>query len=185
MRRLSMWVAASIIGAAVLGALTHGHVSAGGGSPVAGGIGAGRSPQPDAVVLKGRKLKSTAFSSDIFLPDGTPLPSDSQPLDSPITISCSAKSGGSCTFSAEQWVQVAGTTADNRILMCTYLDGFLAFGTCVFSGLVPTGSFFAAFSYVQTLKGVSPGSHTVQTFVNTDNGGTLGSYTITYRVYQP
>jgi hypothetical protein len=173
-----------IVGAAVLGILTHAEVATAGGESVAGGIGLDDSSKPDATVLKGRKLKNTVFSSDVFFPSGKALALGTQALDSAITLSCSGKGVTSCTYSAEQWVQVAGTTTDNRVLMCTYLDS-IPFGNCLFSGLVPTGSFFAVFSYIQTLSGVAPGSHTVQTFVTTDNGGTLGSYAITYSVYEP
>ena len=55
---------------------------------------------------------------------------------------------------------------------------------CPYLGYVATG-FLESNSFAQSMSGISPGSHSVQTFVYTDSAATRSIYTIIYRVYRP
>jgi hypothetical protein len=105
-------------------------------------------------------------------------------LDAPLKFTCPA--GGTCTVSAEQNVQVRGTTSANKWAICTQVDGaFIAEPNCPYLGVIPSDSSFLAGSFTQNVSAVAPGNHTLQTFVYTDNGGDRAVYNITYRLYRP
>ena len=135
-----------------------------------------------ATVVKGRKLKSTAISqgfSDAYIPAGLVA------LDAPTTLNCPGTT--TCTFEADQNVTLAGPTANNKWLICTQVDGSsMTEPDCLTPlGKVSSNAFYGSGSFAQSQSGISPGSHTVQTFVYTDFGAFLGTHAIVYHVYTP
>jgi hypothetical protein len=118
--------------------------------------------------------------------DSEALPSGFQPIDGPTSISCAVPGvlhGGSCTLEVDQNVQLIGSTANNAWAICTQVDGvFIGQPVCPFLGFVPVAS-YAAGSFMQTATGISPGHHTVQTFLYTNAGATRSIYTIVYRLF--
>jgi len=105
-------------------------------------------------------------------------------LDNPVSFTC--PKGGTCTVSAEQNVQVSGSTSANRYAVCTEVDGvIIAEPSCPYLGTVPSDGSLVAGSFVQNMSAVPAGNHTLQTFVYTDNGGNRAIFNITYRLYRP
>jgi hypothetical protein len=115
-----------------------------------------------------------------------------QPIDLPTKINCSPifwpyfPSG--CTISVEDDVQLEGNgTAENSWAICTKVDGkFIDTPGCPSQGYLPTSANASVVGHWSQQKMLSSSSaHTVQTFVFTAHGGSIGTYNITYRVYQP
>lgn len=109
-----------------------------------------------------------------------------QPVDAPTRVTCVTPAfvrGASCTLEADQNVQVTGSAPNNRWAICTQVDGVFALEpTCPFLGIVPTTPFQAG-SFMQTMTGLDPGPHTVQTFLYSDAGANRSIYTLVYRIY--
>jgi hypothetical protein len=127
-----------------------------------------------------RKLQSTTQS---YSNNATSVGAGFVVIDSPLTFKCPA---GGCTVSAEQNVQVAGSVADNRWAICTTLDGtYMSQPNCPYLGYVTSDGSYEAGSFVQNASGVTAGTHTLQTQLYTDDGGTLSIYNIVYRLYTP
>ena len=146
-------------------------------SPV--NVGSQKHPQ---TVIFNRKLASTSQSWDCC--SIVSIGSGFVALDNPLDFTC--PSGGTCTVSAEENVQVRGTTSGNKWAICAAVDGsFMAEPDCPYLGIIPSDNSFLAGSFVQNTSNVAPGHHTLQTFVYTDNGGDRGVYNITYRLYRP
>jgi len=146
------------------------------GSPVSGLT----RTTPQTLIFN-RKLQSTTQS---YSSSGTSVGAGFVAIDSPVTFKCPA---GGCTVSAEQNVQVSGTAADNRWAICTTVDGtYMSQPNCPYLGYVPSDGSYAAGSFVQNMSGVTAaGTHTLQTQLYTDDGGTLSIYNIVYRLYTP
>ena len=105
------------------------------------------------------------------------------PLDGVLNFNCPA---ATCSVSAEENVQVSGTTTSNRWAICMTVDGsFVGQPDCPYLGYVSSDGSFVAGSFTQNMSGVTRGAHTLQTQVYMDNGGTLSIYNITYRLYTP
>lgn len=143
----------------------------------------GNEPQGLApTVIFNRKLVSTSQSWDCC--STVAVGPGFVALDNPISFTC--PSGGTCTVSAEQNVQVSGSTSANRYAVCTEVDGnIIQEPSCPYLGTVPSDGSFIAGSFVQNMSQVSSGNHTLQTFVYTDNGGNRAIFNITYRLYRP
>ena len=107
-----------------------------------------------------------------------------QPVDPPLTAPCAASGG--CTIGIEQHVQVGlNYTANNRWAMCTQVDGnFIHTPGCPFQGLMPTDGFYVVGAFAQQAH-VTQGNHVLQTFVYTDFGVQVETYSVIYRVYNP
>jgi hypothetical protein len=183
MHRVKKWaipvtlVAALSVGGATQAFAAH-HSSGSPSSPMASSSHS-TTVAPNAVV-KQRVLKVTARSQGGGI---VAVPSGFQPIDGVTTLHCPGTT--TCTFEADQNVQVRGSTASNDWAICTQVDGaYMTQPLCPFLGQVPNG-FFGAGSFVQTQTGLSPGNHTVRTFLYTDNGADRSIYTILYRVYTP
>lgn len=153
---------------------------AGDGSPV--GPGAKQlAPAPKVVIAASRVLKTTKIVSDNAL---IAVGAGFQPIDPASTVNCPGAFGTTCTLGAEQNVQVRGAAA-GRWAICTQVDGFfLAEPLCPFLGSVPADGSFVAGSFAQSARGLTPGLHTVQTFLYTDGGADLSIYNIAYRIYK-
>lgn len=146
------------------------------GSPVSG---VSKNLPPSLIF--NRKLISTSQSYDSAI---TAVGSSFQPIDAVLGFTCPGP--GTCTASAEQNVQVTGSTSGNRWAICTAVDGvFMSEPLCPYQGIVPSDGTFVAGSFVQNQDLVTPGHHTLQTFLYTDLGGSLSIYNMTYRLYKP
>jgi hypothetical protein len=148
-----------------------------GASPLSGKV----APQAPLPVSGSKTLLRSHISQDSSL---VAVGAGFVPIDAATSIGCFLAT--TCTFTAEQNVQVSNSVAGNRWAICTALDGaFMTEPLCPFLGILPADSSFVGGSFVQTKSGVGPGSHTVQTFIYTDAGADRSIYTIIYRVYKP
>ena len=135
-----------------------------------------------AGLIFNRKLTSTTQSWDCC--STVAIDPGFVALDNPVNFTC--PKGGTCTVSAEQNVQVSGSTSANRFAVCTEVDGsIIQEPSCPYLGTVPSDGSFITGSFVQNMSSVSAGNHTLQTFVYTDNGGNRAIFNITYRLYRP
>lgn len=130
--------------------------------------------------IRGLKLRSTALSAGNL---GATVPAGFVALDAPLVLNCPGHT--TCTFAAEQNVQVKGSTSSNGWAICTKVDGnYMSEPSCPFLGY--TGStFYVGGSFSQSQTGFTPGNHTVQTEVYSSNGMDVYNYAINYRVYTP
>jgi hypothetical protein len=107
----------------------------------------------------------------------------STPVDSSSTVTCPGTKN--CLIQADQWVQFYGNgTSGNATGICLSVDGAWINNACYWAGELNTG---VNASQLSTSQGytVTPGKHTVQTQVFSLYGGSLGIYSLTYRVYVP
>jgi hypothetical protein len=102
------------------------------------------------------------------------------PLDTPTTIVCPGTTG-TCMIRADALV-LLGQSGSTGNVTCTLLDI-----DNVDVGCPQTGEVGTAFAQFPSSVGftVSPGSHTVQTWVFVLSDAELGGYQITYRLYKP
>jgi hypothetical protein len=110
-------------------------------------------------------------------------------VGSPVTINCPGP--GACTIQADQFIQVGlvGISCGEfpcfpgQLTVGFYLDGVAAIDEQIV-GVVPASGYqVEATSELQ--NGVSPGSHTVQIFVNCGGNGAVFNYNTNFRVYKP
>jgi len=143
----------------------------------------GNAPQNAPLgLIFNRKLVSTSQSWDCC--SAVAIDPGFVALDNPVNFTC--PKGGTCTVSAEQNVQVSGSTSANRFAICTEVDGnIIQEPSCPYLGTVPSDGSYIAGSFVQNMSAVPSGNHTLQTFVYTDNGGDRAIFNITYRLYRP
>jgi len=111
-------------------------------------------------------------------------------VDSPRTVQCLGQSG-TCTIAANIWVQTGGTlSVSNNYAVCLYVDGVSVDASnisngCHYTENTPSDGTFVEGSELNQLNGVSLGSHTVQTFLYTNNGTAVYNFNISYHVYKP
>jgi hypothetical protein len=136
---------------------------------------------PDSGLIFNRKLASTshAWGNDLV-----PVAAGFVAIDAPLNFTCPP---GTCTASAEENVQIQGSTSGNRWAICFTVDGnFSAQPSCPFQGLVSSdGATYITGSFAQNTSGITAGHHSLQTFVYTDLGANLSIYDLTYRLYRP
>jgi hypothetical protein len=90
---------------------------------------------------------------------------------------------GTCTFTADEWLQVKASTTSNWAV-ASELDGNFMSGGGAFQGEIGTN--YAVGSWSESSKHVAAGTHLIQTFgYMRDNPGTAGEYNFNYRVFQP
>lgn len=142
-----------------------------------------KKPSHKPTLVFNRKLVSTSWHFDE--PD-TSIPGGlvASPIDSSLTFQCPH---GGCTLTAELTVQVGGGSTDsNQWALCTTIDGtIMPPGACPFVGQILSDGSFTAGAFNFTQSGVTAGSHTIQSFVYSFDGGILANYDITYRLYTP
>ena len=119
-------------------------------------------------------------------PSGTSVPAATlTPIDSPSTVVCPAIGTDTCTILANQFFQTTGSQTSNNFAICLYVDDNLIPNSCWFNNDTPNDGTFVQGTASNWETGVSPGSHTVQTFVLSNKGCLYGNYTFQYIVYQP
>jgi hypothetical protein len=164
------------IGGAQAGNKAQGRHSASAVSPLSGNV----APGKPGTVSGAKTLRVSLISQDNNV---VTVGSGFQAIDAVTTLNCPATS---CTFSAEQNVQVQNSIASNRWAICTALDGnFMNQPLCPFLGILPSDSSYVGGSFSQSQIGVPGGSHTLQTFLYTDFGANRSIYSIIYRIYTP
>ena len=134
------------------------------------------------------ELIKTVIRKDNATPVSLPAPQ--KILDPLYRFNCPAP--GSCVVEAEVTVQVASTFADNRIRLCTLLDGTAMAkppSTCLTAGLIPqtTDVEFGKFIVVtmpSAVFAVPAGNHTLRSLAQTDQDATLGYTYIKYSIYK-
>lgn len=142
---------------------------------------AGQHGAPPPTLIFNRKLVSTTQSWSCC--GTTTLGSGFVAIDSPLNFRCPT---GGCTVSAQQNVQIETSTDSNAWAICTYVDGSeMTQPECPYLGYIPNDGFFHAGNFTQNQSGLAAGAHTLQTYVYSDNGATLGIYNITYQLYTP
>ena len=85
-----------------------------------------------------------------------------------------------CTIYIEGTV-TAYDGGTGNIALCYDVDG--SFGSCAYLGPLSPGG-FSERTYQETFSGLGKGTHTVQTYEETDNAATLGYWTIKYDIYR-
>lgn len=139
----------------------------------------GQNTVATAVVVSGRHLKSTAISSGYTVP----VPASWSAIDAVTTLRCPGTT--TCTFTAEQSLDVVGSTTDNAWAICTKVDGnYMSEPNCPYMGNADS-AFNTNGSFTQTKTGIAPGNHTVQSDIFTLSGFDSDTYTIIYSVYTP
>ncbi len=116
--------------------------------------------------------------------DGETLaPEQSSALDSLNKVTC--PSGDTCTITATISVQLVDHNKDAGNLYCVpwELDGNEAGEQGPFIGETSTDGLLTGDTWTDQQSGVTAGKHTVQSFVFTQKGASLGSWTVTYNVY--
>jgi hypothetical protein len=123
--------------------------------------------------------------SGTFFPAGT-----FKGVDSPRKVECPGTSG-KCTIAANMWVQTGlSSTSPNNYAVCLFVDGVNVDSSnssngCHFTEDTPSTGSFVEGSELNQLSGVSPGLHTVQTFLFSNNGTPVYNFNISYQVYKP
>jgi len=73
------------------------------------------------------------------------------------------------------------STSTNRIFIIPEVDGgLISFGPYI--GLIPQTS-YAGFDWQDAATQISPGTHTLQTFVGSDNSAVVASYAVQAKIY--
>jgi hypothetical protein len=106
-------------------------------------------------------------------------------LDQLTTAVCPGTSG-TCNIQADMWVP-NGRGVDkkaNENDICLEVDGVASSGCLYTSGERPIDVGFVLSSSSQSITGLAPGTHTVQTFISRHYGAQLGYSNSTYRVYK-
>ena len=106
-------------------------------------------------------------------------------LDAPTSITCAPPNtfNGSCGLVADDAFQAGvASTATTVVGEFVYVDG-LPISAGPILGLVPQTT-FQAYHFQDTAVGLTPGTHTVQTFVSGAGGTSVaGNFSVEYRVF--
>jgi hypothetical protein len=112
---------------------------------------------------------------------GTLVSGGYAPVDAVTTVTCPGTSG-TCTIQADQDVQVS--SVDAELAICLYVDGVMING-CYFTIGTDSSGRYVQNHTTQSVSGVAHGTHTVQTFQYSNNSGSFGFYSASYRVFKP
>jgi hypothetical protein len=125
-------------------------------------------------------LKSTLFDEESTIKKGFLPKPGLYILTTPVSFSCTA----ACTLEVEIMEQLGGnTTAKNNWDICAAIDKTDT--PCLFQGTLPTDSSFVMGNYIWSMS-LPAGAHTAQPLVGVEAGpARIGSFHITYHVYQP
>jgi hypothetical protein len=127
-----------------------------------------------------RALKSTSFSLVDCCQTANPGFTNIDPV---LNFKCPGP--GNCTVTAEMSVQAGvNSLSGNRWAVVGLLDGAYM-GPGPFAGELPTDSSFVVTNWTDAVSGVTPGNHTLQSQIYTDDGATIANAHITYRLYKP
>jgi hypothetical protein len=133
---------------------------------------------PDTSGATKQTLLGTYFQSGDSI---SPVTGGSTPLDTPNKVTCPA--GQTCTITATISVQVGGNSTDeNRYGVNSKIDGDTA-GESPILGEIPTDGSYAGDTWTSEQTGVAAGKHTVESYLYTDYGATLGLWSVTYSLY--
>ena len=136
-----------------------------------------------AVAATNHILKGTYIDSNVAL---TVIPADTlTPIGNVVTVACPGT--GTCTIQADMLAENGGSsTAGNQFEVCLYVDGVEVDPYCFgYAGVTPSDGTYLLGSSSQSLSGVSPGNHTVQTYFWSSKGCNVVYRHSTYNVYKP
>jgi hypothetical protein len=141
------------------------------------------SPEPNALATNHVLMRT--YNNTGGVPTGAPS-NTYTPIDHQLTVQCPGTTGsGTCTIQADMWVENGDSdSTENANSACLYVDG-KATNFCPYSGETPSDFSFVASSASQTVSGLVPGNHTVQTYFYSNNGTITFTYNNNYRVYKP
>ena len=136
-----------------------------------------------AVVGVNHALQRNYFSTGnllaVFFPAFT-----YEPVDSPQTVTCPGPSG-TCTIQADHWIELKGSSMLNDAWACLAVDGVFDPSCGLLEDKVPPDGSWVQISSSHFMSGISAGTHTVQTFVNSQHGVNAAFYNVNYRVFKP
>lgn len=132
--------------------------------------------------------QSHSLKGTYFVPGDAPqtIPANQWTAVGPeIDIVCPGSSR--CTIEAVQSIQIPGPVADGNYFLFDFrLDGLLLDPVIDQEiGEIPTNGSFLTLSATEFLGNLSPGKHTVQTFLYSLDGTPVSVSNTTYRVYNP
>jgi hypothetical protein len=106
------------------------------------------------------------------------------PLDG-VNNKLACPAGHTCTITSTISVQVVdhGAHTNNLVALPWQIDGTSAGEGGPFVGTTSTSGLLGGFTWTDQQAGVAAGKHTVQSFVLTQQGGSLFSWTVIYNVY--
>lgn len=138
---------------------------------------------PNAVIAVNHSLQRNYLSSGTlagaFLPGFTYEPVDNQQV-----VTCPGTTG-TCTIQADHWIELEGSTLNNEAWGCLAVDGVLDPNCGYLEDKIPPDSSWLQVTSSHFVRGISPGPHIVQTFINSTNGVNAAYYNINYRVFKP
>lgn len=105
-------------------------------------------------------------------------------VDSAQTITCPGTSG-TCTIDADHWIELQGSTTANDAWACLAVDGVLDPNCGFLDNKIPPDGSWVQITSSHSVSGIKFGTHTVQTFVNSQGGVNAAYYHVNYRVYRP
>jgi hypothetical protein len=153
-----------------------------GAAPVNSQVGQGKGLPPAG---GSHTLQSTYFSNGNRF-SGMVAPATFVGVDSVQNITCPGT--GTCSIEADMWVETGNIDlgTPNNFAICAAVDGvFFENGTCYYTANTPSDFSFVTGTRSDTIGGISAGTHTVQTFIYSNNGTAVQQYNISYRVYKP
>jgi hypothetical protein len=190
------WRVRSLIGAATIGLTAGAVVGATGVASYVFAVGApstATSAEPPAQAsppapqappgVKKQTLVGTYVESGNSN-NGTLPANASVPLDG-VNNKLACPAGQTCTITSSITVQVVdhNSHANNLVALPWQIDGNSAGNGGPFVGTTSTSGLLNGFTWTDQQSGVAAGKHTVQSFVLTQQGGSLFSWTVIYNVY--
>jgi hypothetical protein len=91
---------------------------------------------------------------------------------------------GTCTYTADEWLQVVSSTGTTNWAVAGFLDGTVMTGEGPYQGVI--GTDFASGSWSERSASVGAGTHSVQTYAySRDQNAGAYNYNFNYRVFKP
>jgi hypothetical protein len=99
-------------------------------------------------------------------------------------LAMTCPSSGTCTYTADEWMQVASSTSTTNWAVASSLDGNYMTGGGPFEGVI--GTDYAVGSWSERSASVNPGSHSIKTYAfMRDEAGSVANYNFNYRIFKP
>ena len=127
-----------------------------------------------------RNYLSSGTLGGAFLPAFT-----NSPVDSAQTVVCPGPGTGTCTSQADHWIELQGNSTANEAWGCLVVDGNVDPNCGFLEDKIPPDASWLQVTSSHFMSGISIGTHTVQTFINSTGGVNAAYYNINYRVFKP
>jgi hypothetical protein len=115
--------------------------------------------------------------------DGLSVPAgDEATLIDGLAMTCPGP--GTCTYTADEWLQLISTTGTTNWGVASSLDGTYMSGGGPYEGVI--GTDYASGSWSERSTSVGPGSHSIKTYAfSRDEAALAYNYNFNYRVVKP